>query len=384
MGLDQDSGSDKLLNSSKHTLRLSEERSSTLKGEKAKAFAAAEVPAFFWKSENPEVDGIKIVETDISSSDKNEPRVFGDRHPNEEENFKNMDVRMGERLTDDVIDAYCDKLQESVDREIDGMLAMQYILLEPSSIKNLIKGDKNVCQVIYDHCRAHYLVLFRNKLNPKRIIVYDPIVPYDDSVLETVVNFQLNESVREQILTMFGHLYQENEVVEIAVERGLSTQNDCWSCGLRAAAFTTDLLLGIDPANYEYDLEKVGKFIMEIIKMDKPSREIIASAQFGQERKGGKSCLTIVHVTKADNFSIEIGKAFSISNEPSMEVLVKVNGGENEVYALESDEEKLLKSMMENVSKDSNADDDEYFSNHEQEDGILMNVSFNLKNLSSN
>lgn len=47
---------------------------------------------------------------------------------------------------------------------------------------------------------------------------------------------------------MFGHLYEDDEIVEIAIETGLSTQNDCWSCGLRAVAFTTHLLLGINPA----------------------------------------------------------------------------------------------------------------------------------------
>ncbi|VDN93725.1 unnamed protein product [Brugia pahangi] len=184
---------------------------------------------------------------------------------------------MGERLTDDIIDAYCDKLQESVNKEVDGMLAMQYILLEPNSIKNLIKGDKNICQVIYDHCRVHYLVLFRNKYNPKRIIIYDPIVPRRNSVLET-----FNNSVRKQIFAMFGHLYEDDEMVEIAIETGLRTQNDSWSCGLRAVAFITHLLLGINPANYEYDLEKVGKFIMQIIKIDRPSRKVIANGQFGQ------------------------------------------------------------------------------------------------------
>ncbi|EFO20145.1 hypothetical protein LOAG_08348 [Loa loa] len=262
---------------------------------------------------------------------------------------------MGKRLTDDIIDAYCDKLQESVDKEVDGMLAMQYILLEPNSIKNLIKGDKNICQVIYDHCRAHYLVLFRNKLNPKRIIVYDPIVPQQDFVFET-----LNDSVREQILAMFGHLYQDDEIVEIAVETGLSTQNDCWSCGLRAVAFITHLLLGINPANYEYDLEKVGKFIMEIIKMDRPNRKVIAGGQFGQERKGSKSCLAIVRVTKGGNFSIKNEIANVTIKESSAESLL--NGGDK---VLKGDEKKLSKLMSDNISGDSNSDDN----NSNREDG---------------
>lgn len=36
---------------------------------------------------------------------------------------------MGERLTDDLINAYCDRLQEAVNKEVDGMLAMQYIMV---------------------------------------------------------------------------------------------------------------------------------------------------------------------------------------------------------------------------------------------------------------
>uniref|UniRef100_A0A0R3RR19 ULP_PROTEASE domain-containing protein n=1 Tax=Elaeophora elaphi TaxID=1147741 RepID=A0A0R3RR19_9BILA len=266
---------------------------------------------------------------------------------------------MGKRLSDDIIDTYCDKLQESVDKEVDGMLAMQYILLEPNSIKNLIKGDKNICQVIYDHSRAHYLVLFRNKLNPKRIIVYDPIVPRKNSVIET-----LTDNVREQILAVFGHLYEDDEIVEIAVETGLSTQKDCWSCGLRSVAFTTHLLFGINPAHYEYDLEKVAKFILEIIKMNKPDRNIIATEQIGQEREGSQSCLTIVNVTKGNKFSIENQTDAVISKQSSMASLL--NDGE-EMSMLKEIEEKESKLISENSSDDCINDNE----NNEEEDGNI-------------
>lgn len=52
-----------------------------------------------------------------------------DYHFHIQGNCLNVQIRMGERLTDDIIDAYCDKLQESVNKEVDGMLAMQYILV---------------------------------------------------------------------------------------------------------------------------------------------------------------------------------------------------------------------------------------------------------------
>ncbi|MCP9257278.1 hypothetical protein DINM_000493 [Dirofilaria immitis] len=364
MGHNRGNGSDKPINSTFHISKLSKQKASTLQDRlEIEIDEEEEMISLQRESERLGIGDInhRNFEGDISDSNTVEPYISDERE-NVEESFKNINIRMGERLTDDIIDAYCDKLQESVDREVDGMLAMQYILLEPNAIKNLIKGDKNICQVIYDHCRAHYLVLFRDKLNPKRIVVYDPIVPHHDSVRET-----LNDSVREQILTIFGHLYQDDEIVEIAVETGLSTQNDCWSCGLRAVAFITHLLLGFNPANYEYDLEKVREFITEIIKMDRPNRKIIASGQFSRKRNGDKSCLTIVRVTKSDNFSIENGTDYIINKQSSVESIL--NDNKNDVNKLNKVEEKLSKLYLDNNSSDSNDDKD----NSRNNDGNIDN-----------
>ncbi|OZC06831.1 hypothetical protein X798_06171, partial [Onchocerca flexuosa] len=348
-------GSDKPISSTDHISKLGEQKALTCEDtDEVEIDEETEVAPFPKTSEKLEIGEFKNSESVISDNDTAEQPPTSDEKQNLEENFTNMNIRMGERLTDDIIDAYCDKLQESVNREVDGMLAMQYILLEPNAMKNLIKGDKNICQIIYDHCRAHYLVLFRNKLNPKRIIVYDPIVPHQDSVRET-----LNDSVREQILTMFGHLYQDDELVEIAVETGLSTQNDCWSCGLRAVAFITHLLLGINPANYEYDLEEVGKFITQVIKMDRPNRNVIASGQFGRERKDSKSSLTIVRVTKGGNFSIENGTTCVLSKQPSMESLPNDGNDGKDINILKKVEEKLSKLKDDNKSDESSDNNDE-------------------------
>ncbi|KAK6111982.1 hypothetical protein QQG55_45835 [Brugia pahangi] len=287
--------------------------------------------------------------SDISDSETAETNT-SDEQQSDKESFRQINIKMGERLTDDIIDAYCDKLQESVNKEVDGMLAMQYILLEPNSIKNLIKGDKNICQVIYDHCRVHYLVLFRNKYNPKRIIIYDPIVPRRNSVLET-----FNNSVRKQIFAMFGHLYEDDEMVEIAIETGLRTQNDSWSCGLRAVAFITHLLLGINPANYEYDLEKVGKFIMQIIKIDRPSRKVIANGQFGQKREDSKSRLTIIRLTKNGIFSNKNERFNLITKQSSSKTLLI---GRKEINIRRNREKKLSKFIIDKNMDDSKSDND--------------------------
>lgn len=58
--------------------------------------------------------------------------------------------------------------------------------LEPEAIPNLIKGEKDICQVIYDNNRAHYMVLFRSRADPSNIVTFDPLVPSISSIKETV------------------------------------------------------------------------------------------------------------------------------------------------------------------------------------------------------
>lgn len=212
---------------------------------------------------------------------------------NEESKFKNRYVRMGERLTDDLINAYCDRLQEAVNKEVDGMLAMQYIMLEPNLVKTLIGGNKPICQVIYDTHRAHYLVVYRKALKTAPIIIYDPIIPHQDAIHET-----LNNSVCQQLATLFRHLYAENEAMDIGIEMGLSPQKDCWSCGLRAVAHITHIVLGIHPVRYEYDLEMVRDFFSSILDISKPNRQLFVDASLGRLRADGHSKLIMAKITR--------------------------------------------------------------------------------------
>ncbi|VDM23717.1 unnamed protein product [Toxocara canis] len=237
-------------------------------------------------------------EHEASSQRSDDIAAFNDLHDDHQEDsegskFKNRYVRMGERLTDDLINAYCDRLQEAVNKEVDGMLAMQYIMLEPSLVKTLIGGDKPICQVIYDTHRVHYLVVYRKAHKTAPIIIYDPIIPHQDAIHET-----LNNSVCQQVATLFRHLYDEDEPLEIGIEMGLSPQQDCWSCGLRAVGHITHIVLGIHPVRYEYDLELVRDFFSRILDTLKPSRHIFESASLGKLRTDARSKLVMAKITR--------------------------------------------------------------------------------------
>ncbi|VDO38303.1 unnamed protein product [Onchocerca flexuosa] len=130
MGLNRGSGSDKPISSTDHISKLGEQKALTCEDtDEVEIDEETEVAPFPKTSEKLEIGEFKNSESVISDNDTAEQPPTSDEKQNLEENFTNMNIRMGERLTDDIIDAYCDKLQESVNREVDGMLAMQYILV---------------------------------------------------------------------------------------------------------------------------------------------------------------------------------------------------------------------------------------------------------------
>uniref|UniRef100_A0A1I8EFC5 Uncharacterized protein n=1 Tax=Wuchereria bancrofti TaxID=6293 RepID=A0A1I8EFC5_WUCBA len=108
---------------------------------------------------------------------------------------------------------------------------------------------------------------------------------------------------------MFGHLHENDEMIEIAIETGLSTQNDSWSCGLRA--------------------KKSENSLCKIIQMDRPSRKVIANEQFGQ---------------------------FNLITEQSSSETLSI--GRKEINIRRNREEKLSKFIIDKNSDVSSSDND--------------------------
>ncbi|KAL3989457.1 Ulp1 protease family C-terminal catalytic domain protein [Acanthocheilonema viteae] len=178
----------------------------------------------------------------------------------------NEEINYGERIADDLINEYCDKLNTALRNRFDGMLAIQYIALDPQNLDRLITGSKPVLQILLDQKREHYVLV-------ERTLVDDTVVVFDSlATSRKKARDALNRGLAEQIFNMFKHLSSTDEVkvrYEIAIEK----QDDMWSCGLRTVAYITCRAFDRDPRCYIFNMEKVFKYFCNLLDQQNPSVE---------------------------------------------------------------------------------------------------------------
>ncbi|VDK83116.1 unnamed protein product [Litomosoides sigmodontis] len=162
----------------------------------------------------------------------------------------NEEINYGERIADDLINEYCDKLNTALRHRFDGMLAIQYIALDPQHLDGLITGSKPVLQILLDQKREHYVLVERTLV--------------DDIVL--------NHGLAEQIFNMFKHL-SPNDEVKVRYEIAIEKQDDMWSCGLHTVAYITCRAFDRDPRCYIFNMEKVLKYFCHLLNQQNPDVE---------------------------------------------------------------------------------------------------------------
>uniref|UniRef100_A0A8R1TSI3 Ubiquitin-like protease family profile domain-containing protein n=1 Tax=Onchocerca volvulus TaxID=6282 RepID=A0A8R1TSI3_ONCVO len=204
------------------------------------------------------------------------------------------EISYGERIADDLINEYCDKLNTALRNRFDGMLAIQYIALDPQNLDRLITGEKPVLQILLDQKREHYVLV-------ERTLIDDIVVVFDSlATSRKKARDALNHGLAEQIFNMFKHLSSTNEVkvrYEIAIEK----QDDVWSCGLRTVAYITCRAFDRNPQCYIFNMEKVFKYFCNLLNEQNPNVEEFRHA-FGRFGK-----LTHHHI-KAEEASFKITK----------------------------------------------------------------------------
>ncbi|KAM3728806.1 Sucrose phosphorylase [Dirofilaria immitis] len=178
----------------------------------------------------------------------------------------NEEISYGERIADDLINEYCDKLNTALGNRFDGMLAIQYIALDPQNLDRLITGNKPVLQILLDQKREHY-VLVERTLTDDIVVVFDSLATSKKKARDA-----LNHGLAEQIFNMFKHLSSTDEVkvrYEIAIEK----QEDMWSCGLRTVAYITCRAFDRNPQCYIFNMEKVFKYFCNLLNEQNPNVE---------------------------------------------------------------------------------------------------------------
>uniref|UniRef100_A0A0R3RV13 ULP_PROTEASE domain-containing protein n=1 Tax=Elaeophora elaphi TaxID=1147741 RepID=A0A0R3RV13_9BILA len=176
----------------------------------------------------------------------------------------NEEVNYGERIADDLINEYCDKLNTALRNRFDGMLAMQYIALDPQNLDRLITGSRPVLQILLDQKREHY-VLVERTLFDDTVVVFDSLATSRKKAKDA-----LNRGLAEQIFNMFKHL-SSNNMMKVRYEIAIEKQDDMWSCGLRTVAYITCRAFDRDPRCYIFNMEKVFKYFCNLLNEQNPS-----------------------------------------------------------------------------------------------------------------
>ncbi|KAK0406056.1 hypothetical protein QR680_018345 [Steinernema hermaphroditum] len=185
------------------------------------------------------------------------------------ENSGSEDDEDTRRLPDDVIDRFCDKLQKAMGNKIDGMLAMQYITLEPDEVKKHISGKKQVLQVLFDRDRDHYVVVEWD-VRSQTTILYDSL-PTKLHNSDGCVTPIISESISQQIVHLFLHLYTRRGRIPLAVHTGIDIQKDSWSCGYRALANVCLRARQKEVGEYTTLVRKVDRLAKHIDRLKTPT-----------------------------------------------------------------------------------------------------------------
>uniref|UniRef100_A0A1I7ZUY4 ULP_PROTEASE domain-containing protein n=1 Tax=Steinernema glaseri TaxID=37863 RepID=A0A1I7ZUY4_9BILA len=173
------------------------------------------------------------------------------------------------RLPDDMIDRFCDKLQKATGNRIEGMLAMQYITLEPAELKKHISGKRQVLQVLFDRDRDHYVVVEWD-VGCRMAILYDSL-PTKLHNSDDGATPLLSSSITEQIVHLFGHLYEKKGRISLVIHTGTATQTDGWSCGYRALAIVCLRARKKNVGRYSTVVPKVDRLVKHIDRTEKPT-----------------------------------------------------------------------------------------------------------------
>ncbi|KAK6049962.1 hypothetical protein COOONC_12533 [Cooperia oncophora] len=111
----------------------------------------------------------------------------------------NGEVHFGDRLLDDLMNTFCDRLQAACPRKIDGCLAIH---VGTRNLKNTSRECRSTTrhhQIIFDPDRVHYVVVDYDP-QTRMVVLYDSLVEKDSNVTNL-----LTEPIRKSKYIRFFH-----------------------------------------------------------------------------------------------------------------------------------------------------------------------------------
>uniref|UniRef100_A0A1I7V0I5 Histone H4 n=1 Tax=Caenorhabditis tropicalis TaxID=1561998 RepID=A0A1I7V0I5_9PELO len=210
---------------------------------------------------------------------------------------ENHYVKYEERLLDDLINSFCDKLQSVCPRRLDGLLEIQSLMISDiEEIREHFTGENAAFQVLFERKTAHYVLVYYNPTH-KYVALYDslqrfsgngnPIVKLirlnQNSEIE---KFQINAETGVFICNLFGHLF--DEFIPIVIDGEFEVQTDHFSCGYRVIGALIDLIRRKNPSKYTYNRSKVLEFFRDVLNETNPTWEMFEEVNLGEKKEYNK------------------------------------------------------------------------------------------------
>ncbi|VDM59970.1 unnamed protein product, partial [Angiostrongylus costaricensis] len=105
-------------------------------------------------------------------------------------------MQYGDRLMDDLMNTFCDRLQAACPRKIDGCLAIQFVLVGARFFfDEEVRVDRPAHQIIFDPDRVHYVVVDYEP-KTKLVVLYDSLVEKGSNVTNLVSSISTTSAAK--------------------------------------------------------------------------------------------------------------------------------------------------------------------------------------------
>ncbi|CAD6194897.1 unnamed protein product [Caenorhabditis auriculariae] len=205
-----------------------------------------------------------------------------------QDHLENGELTYGQRLMDDLLNTFCDKLQNVAPMKIEGMLAIQFLTVEPANIHTFISGKNLVLQLIFDYSRVHYVLTSYDPRTPETVYVYDSLQCYQGGFECSESVPHISDQVHGNIRTLYEHLFPSKQI-NVAIDANFSQQQEDWSCGYRAMAAVVDIARGIRPGSQEYSRRKIYDFLKQIFGLSQTDLGHVPECRFRMNTSSSSS-----------------------------------------------------------------------------------------------
>ncbi|KAF8383273.1 hypothetical protein PRIPAC_72415 [Pristionchus pacificus] len=213
--------------------------------------------------------------------------------------FHEQDQKFGERIADDALVTFCDRLRTASEKKngsikFEGWLPINNVLIFARMVaakkeleKAKRKNDKKAVKALESELggSAESQKEIEKAVTGKHRVIQSALCLFD-SLLDVDHPKRSLKNISDQITAVFGHLYEER--IPIWIPISYEQQTDDWSCGYRAIACVLNLVRRWPVLKTSYNVENIHTLLIDCLDSSEVSYEAFQSANTSKQIPKGK------------------------------------------------------------------------------------------------